>query len=66
MQKNIEMELPSLPNFIRAKETMKGQERSVIDVADFSDEELREIGKEWTEALIEHARERRSDRGEEK
>jgi hypothetical protein len=61
MKKSIEMELPSLPNFIRSKEETKDSGSAVVDIASFTDEELKAIGIEWTQALIEKARERRKD-----
>jgi hypothetical protein len=61
MKKSIEMELPSLPNFIRSKEETKDSGSAVVDIASFTDDELKAIGIEWTHALIEKARERRKD-----
>ncbi len=56
-KKAIEFETPSLPNFIRAKATDEDvHNRTTIGVGDFTDEELKEIGKEWTEALLAHAK----------
>jgi hypothetical protein len=47
-------ELPVLPNFLRSPQ---GQ---TIDVADCTDDGLRELGQKWTDALIEHAGRRRN------
>lgn len=46
--------LPLLPNFLRLDPDV------AIDVAELSDTELRRIGRAWTEALLQHAAERRS------
>ena len=50
MQKNIELETPAAPNFIRAKGGTK-----MFSIKEFSEYELREIGHEWTEELIKKA-----------
>jgi hypothetical protein len=42
----VEIKLPSVPNFILCANGDK------LPVTDFSEEELTEVGKEWTEALI--------------
>lgn len=47
--------LPSLPNFIR-DETEKA-----ISIADFTEEQLREIGKQWTEALVRKAKTKKGE-----
>lgn len=46
--------LPTMPNFFRI------DGGGTIDVADVSDDGLREIGAVWTEALVEHANDRRA------
>lgn len=46
----IELEIPMTPNFIRYGE------RKHIPIQDFTIEELREIGKQWTENLIKAAK----------
>lgn len=53
----IEVEMPSLPNFL------KTNERGSIDVADVDETTLRKIGRAWTAALVVHARLRRVGRG---
>lgn len=54
------VKLPNLPNFLIISETPEGASApGTIDVADITDEALRQLGKEWTEALVEHARLRR-------
>ena len=54
MQKqiSIEIDLPSLPNFIKAKDG-----KSVIPIREFTEEELLKIGEEWTKALIKKSKE---------
>jgi len=51
MDKNFKIICPSTPNFIR----VVGVEGS-ISISDFSEEELREIGQEWTEELVRRAK----------
>lgn len=48
----VDVELPSLPNFVKVG-------GNSIDIADVSEETLRQIGAEWTEALVANARLRR-------
>lgn len=48
INRNVEVELPLLPNFIRS-----GKEAHPIK--SFSKKELQEIGKKWTYALLEKA-----------
>lgn len=55
LQVKTEIDLPSLPNFVKSP-------IGTIDVADIYAEDLREIGVRWTEALIEHSRQRRAER----
>lgn len=49
-----EMEVPKVPNFILYK---KNGELTPISVGEFSDEELEQIGNEWTKNLIKTAHE---------
>lgn len=61
----VQFSLPVLPNYLRLVRPVDSGwswSSTGIDVADVSDEELRAIGKEWTEALIAHARRRRANR----
>lgn len=51
-----EGQIPSVPNFITVR--VLGQEVKV-GVEDLTEEELRECGRKWTEALVEHARKKR-------
>ena len=53
MKIEVEVKIPMVPNYITA-----GTQQ--LDVKDFSDEQLREIGKLWTERLVEHAAKRRA------
>ena len=50
MEKKIKIELPLLPNFLRPAGTDKA-----MAISEFTEAELREIGAEWTEALVKHA-----------
>jgi hypothetical protein len=56
----VRLALPMRPNFILVEGDR--DDRASYDVADLDDEILREIGRQWTEALIAHARKRRSER----
>jgi hypothetical protein len=49
------VKVPMVPNFIRTESVMY----SSVDVADCTDAELEELGKAWTNALIENAKKRR-------
>lgn len=44
--------LPLTPNFLRSN-------FGTLPIAFFTDEQLREVGRAWTEALVEKARSRR-------
>ena len=50
----IEVHIPSTPNFI-----MIGDDNTPVSIAKFTDEELAEIGKQWTEKLITRAKQNR-------
>lgn len=52
MQKSIQIEIPRPPNFIRT-------DYKTIPIENFTDEELRDIGKEWTDNLIKNAHQRK-------
>lgn len=52
MQKKFKVQTPLTPNFITV-----GTEK--LPIADFNESELRQIGTEWTKALIKSAREKR-------
>lgn len=47
MEKKIKIECPIVPNYLR----VEGMEEA-IRISEFTEEELLEIGKEWTEELI--------------
>jgi len=53
MEKKMSVKCPSVPNFL-----VVGTHS--LSITEFSEEELREVGKEWTERLIEHAAEIRA------
>lgn len=53
MKKEIKVEIPSTPNFIKVGEV-------VVSIEDFTDEELKELGKEWTEDLLKKAQKKRN------
>lgn len=46
----VEIEVPMVPNFLRYGE------RKTLPVSAFTEAELREIGKLWTEALVKNAK----------
>lgn len=48
--------LPTLPNFIR------DEQDTAIPVEDLTQEQLREIGQKWTDALMRKARDRAGER----
>lgn len=48
MKKHIEVVVPSVPNFLKVG-------TQTVSVAEFSNNELRQIGREWTEKLIKRA-----------
>ncbi len=55
MYKQIKIQTPSVPNFILTEDL-----KQPIPIADFTDEELRAIGNDYTQELIKKARGRRS------
>lgn len=54
----VDVEIPTPPNFLRLSDFE--DESATIDVADITDEALREIAAKWTEALLENAASRRA------
>lgn len=57
-QVEIQIEPPTTPNFLR--NVVKGRGKALlIPIQDLTDEELGEIGKEWTTLLIKNARKKR-------
>lgn len=51
------IDIPRPPNFFRLSDSKQS-----MSIADFTDEGLEEIGKQWTVALIESARKKREIR----
>jgi hypothetical protein len=49
------LKLPTLPNFIRDTKD------EPVGIETLSEEQLREIGQKWTDALVRKARERKGD-----
>lgn len=47
------IEVPDTPNFLRYGD------RKVLPISDFTEAELREIGKQWTENLVKKAKKRK-------
>lgn len=47
--KNIPVEIPSVPNFIKVG-------NSTFPIKEFTEEELKDIGNEWTKKLIEKSK----------
>lgn len=63
----IKLETPVAPNYIfHETQPVRRQdgfrESPKTDIADLSDEVLRQIGRDWTEALINNANLRRKDK----
>ena len=54
MKKEIEVFIPSVPNFIQV-----GKGATPLGIEMFTEAELRQIGKDWTEKLVEVAKEKR-------
>lgn len=54
IQIKIECEVPIVPNFLK---TANGQ----VPITAVTEEALRELGKQWTEALVMKARQQRTD-----
>lgn len=46
--------LPMLPNYIKVAST-----DALVDIADLSDDEIKRLCAEWTEAMLAHAKKRR-------
>jgi hypothetical protein len=55
---NVRTRLPSLPRFLWLDGAL-----GRVGIETLDDEELRTLGKLWTEALLEFARERRAQNG---
>lgn len=52
-----EIQTPTTPNFIQVR--IGKDQSTTVPISDFSEEELREIGKKWTEDLVASARKRK-------
>lgn len=66
IRKLIQYQLPRVPNFlIQIMPPRRRQdgfaESPKASIAEFTDDELRAIGAEWTEALLAHAQELRKE-----
>ena len=59
MQKSLSIIVPSVPNFLLIGDSTDEKRRITIPVEEFSDSELKKIGKEWTEKLLEEAAKKR-------
>jgi hypothetical protein len=61
VSKTLNIQIPSLPNFIKATEYFgdSSLREETLNVEDFTVEQLQELGKAWTAALIDHAEKRR-------
>lgn len=60
MKKKIEVQIepPTIPSFLR--NVVKGRDKALlIPIQDLSDEELQELGKEFTKKLIKTAQKKR-------
>lgn len=55
MYKQIKLQTPTVPNFILTEDL-----KQPIGIAEFTDDELRTIGDEWTRELVNKARKRRN------
>ena len=53
---HLKIKPPKTPNFIRTGEDMS------VAIGDLADDDLREIGRVWTESLIERAKEMRKNK----
>lgn len=49
MEKKLTVHIPTVPNFLKVGE-------QTFPISDFSEKELKEIGREWTQNLIERAK----------
>lgn len=51
----VKVECPTVPKFLRFGSAV------MVDIKEFTDEQLEQIGRDWTRNLIEAARKRRSE-----
>lgn len=54
MEKKIKVKIPSLPNFLQ----LESETPSVLPLKDFTEEQLRELAQEWTEALVKKSKQK--------
>ena len=60
LKREIEIEIPRTPNFIMAGGTTdQERDRKKIPIHELTETDLREIGRQWTEALVEEAGKKR-------
>lgn len=56
--------VPVLPNFVTLCREQGGVEVGQVSVGDLTDEDIVDLGKRWTEALLAHAKRKRMDNDE--
>lgn len=54
MEKPLKVRIPDVPNFL-----LVGDEKTAVSIGKFTDEELKQVGIEWTEKLIDNAKKKR-------
>jgi len=52
-----EIQQPAVPAFLKVR-LGSGSETTLVPVKDFSEEELREVGRRWTEDLVARSKRR--------
>lgn len=55
---NPKIQTPTTPNFIKVR--VGSKEEVTLPISDFTEEELREVGRKWTEELIISAKRRKN------
>jgi len=58
----MEFEIPTVPNFIRTISNPLSPESKVFHICELSDQDLGEIGRLWTQNLLERAADVRKSR----
>ena len=61
LQKRVLIDLPMVPHFISTSIKSKSKKQSLIPTYEFSDSDLKEIGREWTNKLIETSKKNKQD-----
>lgn len=57
-----EVQVPEVPNYLRVLSPLVvDKDRSVVPISTLSDDDLRKIGKLWTQRLLERAAEQRKE-----